>query len=396
MVSRSLTVLLFVYIAIVPSLDADDSSKDQFQNLNQGQYAVGYVVQHRYDHSRSFKVDSGREDKGGKSEMSRPVQISIWYPATQDSGKAISLNDYLLSFSTVTDFSPPGEQRVAAAIKVFRDYMDSKRSGELSDDLWRRTVSEHMIAKSDAEPLSGPFPLLVYAPGNPGESFENARMFEFLASHGYVVAAIPVLGDRQEVMQNTLEGIEAQSRDVEFVLASMREFSSASSGLVGVFGFSWGGLTIIPLGMRNLHVDAVVSMDGAVIMKRWLDLLKTSPEYHPEEFQVPAMLISGKPTSRYEFDDSFFQALTQEDAYLIRVPGLNHGQFRSLANRLNTYSRKDISDKEKHKVNKSFTFLSNMILRFFNCYLKITEETQPFEVELRALDPDGDLHSVHN
>ena len=65
--------------------------------LEPGPHAVGYRVEHLYDSSRTFP---------GTPESERPVQISLWYPASSVEGHSPARwKDYFLSAATEIDFS---------------------------------------------------------------------------------------------------------------------------------------------------------------------------------------------------------------------------------------------------------------------------------------------------
>jgi tetratricopeptide (TPR) repeat protein len=353
----------------------DVAASEYLLDLKQGPYSVGYKVQHHYDYLRTFKDKIDYLGNSTEGEIARPVQISIWYPAlVKEHHDHLSLKEYFLSFATELDFSPPDDKRKAEAIETFQDYMISHIGESYSEDLWKTILKKKMIAFMDAEPIDGSFPLVIYAPGNPGMSFENYRMFEYLASHGFVIASIPSFGDHSKTMQNDLTGIEAQTRDMEFVMAVMRNFPNVDKAKTAVMGFSWGGLTNVPFAMRNRKVDALITLDGAVTMEKWVKILRKSPYYNFRKFQAPVMVIIGAPADWYKVDFGFYKSLKYNAAYLIRALKLPHSQFRSMANQLNVYLRKDLAQDYVKQIDLSYTIICCYVHHFLDAYLKNSHE----------------------
>lgn len=347
------------------------AASEYLKDLKQGPYSVGYELQHHYDHSRTFGEITDSLGKPTKGEKARPVQISIWYPAiAKANSQHLTLKDYFLSFATELDFNPPDERRKAAAIKTFQDYMIDHIGPSYSEDLWNTTLKKKAIAVMHAEPYKGKFPLIIHAPGNPGNSFENYRMFEYLASYGFVIASIPSVGDQSKEVQNDLIGIEAEARDMEFVMAVMRDFANIDKIKTAVMGFSWGGLTNVLFAMRNRKVDALITLDGAVTMEKWVKVLRESPYYDFSKFRAPVMVIIGAPADWYTVDLGFFQSLQNNEAYLIRAQKLPHSQFRSLANQLNVYLDKSLSQEYVNQIDQSYAIMCRYVLHFLSAYLK--------------------------
>ncbi len=118
------------------------------------------------------------------------------------------------------------------------------------------------LAVENAEPASGPFPTLVYAAGYDGPGYENSVLCEFLASHGYVVVASPSVGARSAGMSFEAADLEAQVRDVEWLLGWSSALPSVDPERMATVGFSWGGLAAILAGTRHDAVDSVIALDA--------------------------------------------------------------------------------------------------------------------------------------
>ena len=101
----------------------------------------------------------------------------------------------------------------------------------------KRTLKDSLWAVRDATAVNEPFPLVIYAPSFSAMAWENVDLCEYLASHGYVVVASTGLGAKARVMTNDLEGIDAQARDISFLIGvcadvAGREFIGDRSGRI--------------------------------------------------------------------------------------------------------------------------------------------------------------------
>jgi hypothetical protein len=63
----------------------------------------------------------------------------------------------------------------------------------------------------------------------------------YLASHSYVVIAGPDMGATTRSMTMDLEGVEAQARDISFLIGFARTLPDADVSELAVAGFSWLG-----------------------------------------------------------------------------------------------------------------------------------------------------------
>ena len=73
----------------------------------------------------------------------------------------------------------------------------------------------------DATASDGSFPLVMYSEGwNSSSQNDNSVLAEFLASHGYVVAAVPQVGTSSMSLTLGINAVdlETQMRDIEFAM----------------------------------------------------------------------------------------------------------------------------------------------------------------------------------
>ncbi|MCP4656948.1 MAG: dienelactone hydrolase, partial [bacterium] len=226
--------------------------------LDPGPYAVGYTIRHEYDSSRSFKLPGNADDA---APSPRPVQISIWYPAEPPADAVpVTIRDYLVTAATETDFAPPDAARELGEVAKVKALVVA---GGARPKRFDRAIERTTPAFRDAPPHPGSFPLVLFAPGHGANSFQSHVVCEYLASHGYVVTASPSVGRDSREMTSDPEGLEAQVRDLEFLISRVRRHPHVDPERIGAMGYSWGGLSVPLLAMGNDQVDAVVVLEGS-------------------------------------------------------------------------------------------------------------------------------------
>jgi dienelactone hydrolase len=106
-------------------------------------------------------------------------------------------------------------------------------------------------AVRDAKPANGHYPVLIYAPSDSSVSWENADLCEYLASHGYVILASPSMGVSTHDMTDDLGGINAQARDISFLITYAKTLPDTDLSQVAVVSWSWGGASSLFAAARD-------------------------------------------------------------------------------------------------------------------------------------------------
>ena len=182
---------------------------------NPGPFPVGIRAVQQLDQTRVFKptidIQSGARTQG---ERARPLQMLVWYPA-QSSGSPLRYGDYLRWNVTEDDFS------------LSQTELD-RRHQTLKGQWAGATAPQHAVTAELQRPLwashhaplaHGKFPLVIYAASFGASATENIELCEYLASHGYVVIAVPSMGAHSHEMTADIAGAEAQVADIGLALA---------------------------------------------------------------------------------------------------------------------------------------------------------------------------------
>ena len=318
-------VASFAFILSAALAASQSATRFQFTE-KAGPYPVGLKVIHQYDYSRTWhgKVDELGQPYTG--ERARPLQTLIWYPADKASGSAMTLRDYVMLRVTETDFD--AKPKTGSVLPP-----DEGRKAALDDHLW---------AYRDAPLKGGHFPVVIYAPSFSNTPWENADLCEFLASYGYVVLASPDMGATTRDMTGDLAGIDAQARDISFLIGYASTLPDTDMSEIAVGGFSWGGISNLFAASRDSRIKALFALDGS--MRYFPGLIKQSGYARPDQMRVPLLFFTQGDVSLEEQEGMLndpdrmsgknaLNAWTHGDLITVRMLGLTHGEFSSMFQR---------------------------------------------------------------
>lgn len=192
-----------------PSPDRESVSP-LWGNLHPGGRRVGFRTIFRYDGSRTWKSTRDYDKPFLPDLKGRPVQINLWYPASPDRQAA------KMRFGDYVEQNAP--KSFGAMNNVMRQRSRDDYSGSLPNAEVRALRSTRMNAYRDAPSAKGTFPAVLYFGGLNASINANFVLAEYLASQGYVVASISLLGpsDEQAFQSQTADDLESSVRDMEF------------------------------------------------------------------------------------------------------------------------------------------------------------------------------------
>ena len=217
----------------------------------------------------------------------------------------------------------------SSSIRAERSHVHWARRG------FQALLQQPVLAIENAEALEGPFPLIIIGQGLYFESpVAFAALSEYLAGRGFVVATCPLVGTNSPLVRLDVQGLETQVRDLEFVIAQARRFSFVSEERLGVLGFDMGGMAGLILTMRNVDVDAFVTVSSGILYPHASGVPAASPDYSPLALRapwlhsVPAEWLTQPPDSQAE---SLFDTAVYSERYLLLTEGLGHVDYTSYA-----------------------------------------------------------------
>jgi hypothetical protein len=307
--------MLWAMLSVGALSDTNDTGTVQAEldwiGLQKGPNEIGFSVKHVYDSSRSF----GSLDK-------RPIQISIWYPAERNSDSPIVIfEQYLNLRSSLIDFSAIGKEHFTTKPII-------KKHGISGTTL--------MKARLNADPPSGTFPVILFAPGNNGHPNQYLLMLEYLASHGFVIVSSPSMGHNEE-RGSWKSGATREARlfDAEFLLNYLKHLPYADASRIGLLSHSAGGGTMITLAGKRLYpVKVIISLDG--IDGGLLDRSQLANDEYPSEGALKDIVyricIAGKKGSTITTWPTLevLSLFEEQNAETVIFNQLGHEDFTSL------------------------------------------------------------------
>jgi dienelactone hydrolase len=175
-------------------------------------------------------------------------------------------------------------------------------------------------------PPRGRFPLVVIAHSNPAAESTTA---EYLASHGFVVAAVPSKGTSELAYHHELPDVETLIRDLQFVIAMAKTLPFVDGGKVGVIGMSAGSVAAVALQFRDPSVRAVVSLDGGIGENRGSLLVTQTQGYDPPRLRAPLLHLYTRDNPH--LDTSRLKSWQNSERVLVEFPRMRHGDFLAYA-----------------------------------------------------------------
>jgi dienelactone hydrolase len=328
-----------------------------------GPYPVGLKVVHQYDRSRSFPSASLDSSTPSADDDGRPLQTLLWYPSMRSAAEAMTVGDYVQLADTEVRFNAPDEKK-----NRWRSLLKTS----FNIELW---------SVRNATPVNGRFPVLVYAPSDSSVSWENADLCEYLASHGYVVLSSPSMGAATRDMTDDLDGINAQARDISFLITYAKSLPDADLSEVAVASWSWGGISSLFASARDSRIDALIELDGS--MRYYPGLVKKAGDVHPERMTIPLLCFT-RNVSVEDLDNDGVPAADKDgpnvlniwihgDLHTANMLGMAHPEFSSMFQRRENaqrFAENQVADYGREDANTSYAWVALYTLNFLDAYLK--------------------------
>ncbi len=366
MKSTRLVTVLILFFGISTTILGQDYPS--WGNLEGGKHKVGFRTIETYDSTRTYKPDEGLSY--------RPLLIHLWYPTSSSSKDYMKYKSYIMLETQRETFSNNNfEDYCNQIIQAYIDY-GKNLMGNL-DVTVNEVLSSQTASISNAEPKTGKFPLIIYAPSFGKSSIQNNIACEYLASHGYIVASAASAGENSQVMTTDERGVMAQVLDIEFLINYLKITDNIDPEKIGTLGYSWGGVSNIIHQMRNDEVKAVASWDGSIEYHGY-GIAKNMKDFNSDKLKVPYIFFSNKNEDYTEFP--FYISVSSNHKYLYRFKKLEHAEFTSYWTNFSSAKANASSyDLESYKNLCEYTLV------FFDIYLK---DKKSMEEKLKSLNTE--------
>lgn len=348
-------------------LSAAAQPPPQFRFLEpQGPHAIGLRTVEQYDYSRAYAASINNLGQAFVGERARPLQTLIWYPAQASRSPSVTVGDYQALQATEVSY---GQPKTPVGIDA---WFAQGMGGMMTSPMW---------AVRNAPVEAGRFPVVIYAPSFSSFSWENADLCEYLASQGYVVIASPGMGVGHQSTHD-LAGVDAQARDISFLIGYAQSLPDADTSAIGVVGFSWGGLSNLFAAARDGRIKALVALDGS--LRYFPGLVKQSGDVHPERMTIPLLYFKGAGSleGQARLDENFksegpnvLNEWTHGDLISVQMLGMIHPEFSSMAQRNEKFwtfefPRIGWADYNREDGVAGYAWVARYTLEFLDVYLK--------------------------
>jgi hypothetical protein len=267
--------------------------------LQPGPHDVGFRLVTEYDHSRREAPAVDFEGKRNPAPLAMAMPVAIWYPATRSRSSApMQYGTFAALSAKRTDLTPVTPADRATAIENLRAFAGFAFGRQLSESVTRDLDTTATAAVRDAPPASGRFPVILAA--TDGSIATATVLFEYLASHGFVVMAVPSRRSYATLqVSRPASVVEARVRDLEFLLDHARRYAFADTARIAVIGVNFDGMSALSFQMKNMVARAVVSLDGWEGKQNGVETVRSGMHYDPRRLRTPYFVVlqdeSGAP-----------------------------------------------------------------------------------------------------
>ena len=221
----------FVFLVLVGCREPATLSQ-LWGHLEVGSYEVGL---RRITFVDSTRVDSQKDPQ----TRGRPIEVILWYPATYKKDQArLQFRDYLHLLPQFRENPHPDSVYEWLSIGISGD------ANAVGRDTLDRVLTSSMQASPNALPVPGAFPLVLWTMRHETMVAQSV-LCEYLASHGYVVAAARYAGpalpmpwamETEEEKQSTFA---THLQDLNFALERLEKQSSVDSSRIAILTWSY-------------------------------------------------------------------------------------------------------------------------------------------------------------
>ncbi len=296
-------------------------------NLHSGSHEVGFRTLFLYDRSRTWQPTRTYDGAFSPDLAGRPIQVNVWYPAlAASSTRQMTFADYV-------------DQTAPDTFGKFNEIMRQRNRDDATGSVPRAEIpallSAGMSARRDAPSAPGRFPVVLYFGGLNAQINANVILAEYLASYGYVVAGISLIGSSgdQPSQSRTADDLEASVRDMEFAWSVLQDAPDVDRATLAVMGHSVGAMEAILLGMRNANISAVIGLDGTYGFPGLSTVLTHAGGYAPDKMRSAFLDLRRAQGAQGNdpLDFTVVESFRHSDRTLITMEKIHHSDFTSFA-----------------------------------------------------------------
>lgn len=349
----------------------DNTPEVPFSNFMQyGEYAVGFKTLFTTDDSREnipYADWSGKLYPQNRPSEGRNLPIHIWYPASEK-GKLLRYRHFvnLMTTHTEEEFKRTSD---SLARRIFI-YQANELKGEksITEQQLDTLLNLKSFSSLNAKAVPEQFPLIIF-PNGSSPAYQSV-LCEYLASYGFVVAAVALKGEFSHVMGTSVKGLDTAVGDLQFALGQLLKLPNIKKDQIGLIGNAMASSICTSLASRNKKIKALVSLEGGLLSQFEQDILNETNFYEPQRITLPILAIYAPHPS---IAPEHIYHLNYSERYFAHFPQMSEFHFLNFG--LFEAYVPDIIGETKGDVQKGFVVGSELVLSFLNAKLKDQSKT---------------------
>lgn len=329
--------------------------------FSKAQIHTGLKVYKEFDQTRTF-------DTLSSSPMHmRPVKIDLFYPSSEQIAKyPLTYGTFLNMYSERMDYNISQDSAAKVSndlAKMFVEYLKLDNADQY--------IKYRTGVFADLKMPVKKYPLIIYAAGMNGSSWENIVLFDSLCRAGYVVAAVSSVGLFPGFM-STAPDVTEQVKDILYAKEKMSELPFVDNSKIGLLSWSMGGTATSKAAMLSNDFKCILSYDGTEIHYYGLDsawdnmyddIMKLEPS-NAATIKIPYLYISSDRTKAQKMDN-ILDKISSKDKYFVKITNGIHEDFSSIISIAN-----DVKPKRENADPTKTDNIWNITKAFFDKYLK--------------------------
>ncbi|MDR3711679.1 MAG: hypothetical protein P4L51_02600 [Puia sp.] len=339
---------------------------------------TGLAILKEFDKSRTFDTTSDAT----APMYFRPVKIDVFYPSAEKParppltyGQLLDQYEQRINYKTPIDSCRRTSQALAASIAEYLHVENAFKILGYKMDIYDSL--QWPVRRS---------PLIIYAAGMNGSSWENPILFDSLAKRGYVVAAISSVGKYPGYMTAPID-LDEQVRDILFTRQTMSALPFIDTSRIGLLSWSLGGSSATKAAMANQDFKALLSFDGTEIhyygtdtaWDTWYTQNRQIPPFDPGQITTPYLYLSSEHPAVFDSVYLLPRYMRSKHNYFLKLNKSIHEDFSSIVTIAKAVSPELIDiDSARHSMVCSLAGV------FFDEYLKPLDEQEPPTVSTRG------------
>jgi dienelactone hydrolase len=300
--------------------------------LKPGPHAVGYRVLYELDHTRRYDPEYVADPNQPPAHRPRPILICLWYPAQKTSAQPMAYRQYLDVSSDDAQLAP-FVQRLTHNI---REVVCEETVGKVPRKLtpveaaaFERFLATKTFAVKDAPAADGRFPVVIYHPGLGGTPEDNSVLFEYLASHGYVVLS-SAYQDADAGSVSCGGDLTCSFRDMECLARYARGLPYADADRLAAMGHSYGAYAVLawaaePCSALRAFIPLDSGLEYDTLESSGVDRLISHMKANKENIRAATLRFASRERhAHFEHLDPYLKYVPRYEA---TVASLTHNDY---------------------------------------------------------------------